>query len=156
MHRAHSFTEIASMAPRALLLTAGLLCIALAASPAFPNTNLHAQGPRFGLSRDLPAWPGAAGPQSGLFRMPDSVRRYPPTHGKTGLLIGGVLGGALGAALGGGLCGYSDISGNCTGAAIGGALMFGASAGAVGALIGGLFPREPKRPEPPMATPAGG
>jgi hypothetical protein len=81
--------------------------------------------------------------------MPDSARTYPPSYWKSGLLIGGILGGALGMALGSALCGLSDVSTqDCTGAALGGALMLGTSAGAVGALVGGLFPKPPKQPAP--------
>ena len=133
------------MRHRVPLLTVGFLLFGMPAPPLLGAATLQAQGSRAGVRSVEPATM-LAGPQPGLIRIPDSTRRYPPTHWKTGLLIGGIIGGAFGAALGGGLCRYSDTSGNCTGAALGGALMLGSSAGAVGALLGGLFPTEPRRP----------
>ena len=134
------------MRHRVPLLTVGFLLFGMPATPLLGVATLQAQGPRFGVRPVEPAAAAPATQQPDLIRIPDSTHRYPPTHWKTGLLIGGIVGGALGAALGGGLCRYSDASGNCTGAALGGALMLGSSAGAVGALLGGLFPRQPKRP----------
>lgn len=131
------------MRPRPLLLAAAFLLFGMPAVTALRSTALNAQGAQFGVRLNLPV---ISGPQPTLVHMPDSARRYPPTYWKSGLLIGGILGGALGMALGSAFCGISDSTRDCTGAALGGALMLGSSAGAVGALVGGLFPREPKQP----------
>jgi hypothetical protein len=132
------------MHPRPSFLAAGILLFTVPASPALTMGALHAQAAQFGVRRAPPAAPVLAGPQLRLVTMPDSARRYPPTHWKTGLLIGGILGGAFGAALGSAFCGLSESTRDCTGAALGGALMIGTSAGAIGALVGGLFPARPR------------
>jgi hypothetical protein len=73
------------------------------------------------------------------------VRRIKPTYWKEGGLVGGVAAGAFLAYLAGGLCQSSDTGENCGGAAIGGAVL-GAGVGfGLGALIGGQFPKQPKR-----------
>jgi hypothetical protein len=73
------------------------------------------------------------------------VRRIKPTYWKEGGLVGGVAAGAFLAYLAGGLCQSSDTGENCGGAAIGGAVL-GAGVGfGLGALIGGQFPKRPKR-----------
>jgi hypothetical protein len=134
------------MRHRPPLLIAGVLLFGLPASTTLGVPALNAQGAPFGVRQNVTAATNPSGPQPGLVHMPDSARRYPPTYWKAGLLIGGILGGALGVALGSAFCGLSESNGDCTGAALGGALMLGTSAGAVGALVGGLFPREPKQP----------
>ncbi len=90
-----------------------------------------------------PGYPQVGSANASLVPLPDSVHRYPRTYWKDGLLVGGVLGGLLGGALGAAVCGFGETESNCTGSTIGGAVMFGASVGAVGALIGGLFPKPP-------------
>jgi hypothetical protein len=136
------------MRHRPLLLIADVLLFGLPGSATLGVPALNAQGTQFGVRQTVIAATNPAGPQPGLVHVPDSARRYPPTYWKSGLLIGGILGGALGLALGTAFCGLAESSRDCTGAALGGALMLGTSAGAVGALVGGLFPREPKQPAP--------
>lgn len=75
--------------------------------------------------------------------IPDSARRYPPTHWKTGLIAGAAVGAFLGAGLAGGLCGLRETDSPCVGATLGGALVIGAAGGTLGALIGSLFRRAP-------------
>ena len=135
------------MGLRSILLIAGALLLAVPALDTLGVPALNAQGTPFGVRPGLSSVANFSGGRSSLISMPDSARTYPPTYWKSGLLIGGILGGALGMALGSAFCGMSDLSTrNCTGAALGGALMLGSSAGAVGALVGGLFPRPPKQP----------
>jgi hypothetical protein len=73
------------------------------------------------------------------------VRRIKPTYWKEGGIVGAVAAGAFLAYPAGGLCQYSDSGESCGGAAIGGAVL-GAGVGfGLGALIGGQFPKRPKR-----------
>lgn len=74
-----------------------------------------------------------------------------PDHRYEGAIVGGLLVGLGGAVLVGGLCRSSDISDNCTWAAIKGGVLLGALGGLTGALIGGLFPKG--EPEPRDSTP---
>lgn len=66
----------------------------------------------------------------------------PPTHWKTGALIGGGAGALFGGYFGAEMCRYSETyEGSCVLSAIGGAAFFGLLAAIPGALIGGQFPK---------------
>jgi hypothetical protein len=77
--------------------------------------------------------------------IPDTVQSR-STHWREGALVGGIAGAVAGGWLASHLCALSSEGhGSCGGAALGGAVVFGTAAGALGALVGALFP---KRPEP--------
>jgi hypothetical protein len=83
-------------------------------------------------------------PVATLGFVPDSARRYPPTHWKRGLLVGAALGAAFGAYLGYGLCHDSDTRhGSCIPSAVGGAVVLALPTSVIGGLIGSLFPKRP-------------
>jgi hypothetical protein len=76
---------------------------------------------------------------------PDSVHRWKPTYAKEGAIVGGVLGAIAGGLFGQFVCELSeDPNMSCTRTVLLG-IIGGAPAGALpGALVGGLFPKEPK------------
>lgn len=80
---------------------------------------------------------------------PDTVRTgIRPTYWKEGAIVGGVAGGVSIGFLGYVACGLSEQPGrNCLGMTLLGGI-FGAGLGAIpGALIGGAFPKGPRRTE---------
>ena len=89
--------------------------------------------------------PRVAGPTPAAIAIPDTARRYPPSHWKSGLLAGAAVGALLGAGLAGSLCTLDETdTSSCLGTTIGGALMIATAGGSAGALIGSLFPRDPQ------------
>jgi hypothetical protein len=90
----------------------------------------------FGSHHDAPvngSWSAAR------LRLPDSTT-IPPTHWRTGALIGGGALGLLGAVTFIGLCGYDGPCHQPVLAAAGGFALGGLVGFGVGALIGGQFP----------------
>lgn len=83
--------------------------------------------------------------------IPDTIRSR-PTHWREGALVGGITGALVGAWFVGSLCANSDVAQDCTGATLGGAVVLGAAAGTLGALIGGLFPKPGESATPPSET----
>lgn len=127
---------------RLLILVVGLGCIA----PPLAAQHRVA-GPRASDVRapaDHP--PARLAPAANI---PDAVRSG-STHWREGALVGGIAGAVGGGLLASHLCALtSEGAGSCGGAALGGAVVFGTAAGALGALIGTLFPK-------PAAASAGG
>jgi hypothetical protein len=117
------------LGPRPALVTAALLLISGAScAQELPRTLAHA---------DLPVvtTPGAG------WVLPDSVRRYPATHWKEGLLVGAAVGALFGAYLGQGLCHDSETrhGRSCIPSAVSGAVVLAVPTSVVGALVGGSF-----------------
>jgi hypothetical protein len=78
----------------------------------------------------------------------DSLARIRATYWKEGAVIGGVAGGVGLGLLAAGLCSQSETSDkNCTGATLLGALLGAVVGGVPGALIGGSFPKGPRKTE---------
>jgi hypothetical protein len=120
--------------PRSALVIAALLII--------PGAGWAQESPRTLLAHmDLPALsaPGAG------WALPDSVRRYPATHWREGVLVGAAIGALFGAYLGHGLCRDSETRhGSCLPLAVGGAVVLAVPTSVVGGLVGGsLSKRSP-------------
>jgi hypothetical protein len=74
---------------------------------------------------------------------PDSVQRQiPPTHWKTGALVGGVAMGIGMAVFAHGFCRVEGSPGDCGGASTGGFVFGAVVGGLIGAFIGGQVPKD--------------
>ena len=109
-------------------------CIVGVARPAV------AQGPRLAASW-MQAVESPAPPRQLPVVPPDTVRHIQPTYWKKGLIIGAATGILVGGAFGNTMCHVSDVIDSCTPLTLGGGLATGALTGAIGALIGGAFPK---------------
>ena len=78
---------------------------------------------------------------------PDTaIRQIKPTHWKEGGLIGGIVSGVLLGVFAQGMCAYAEGNTlNCGRALIGGVVVGGGMGFALGALIGGQFPKRPRQ-----------
>lgn len=99
-----------------------------------------AQGPRLTTSW-MQAGESPAPPRHLPIVSPDTVRHIQPTYWKKGLVIGAAIGVLVGGAFGNTMCHVSEVIESCTPLTVGGALVTGALAGTIGALIGGAFPK---------------
>lgn len=113
-----------------ILLAVGMLM--LPAVPLVAQTSGHAiPGPQASM-----LWAVSAPADT------DSVKIHRGSHWQTGALVGGLAGGAFGFAVMRSVCALAETDASCeAGNTILGSLMFGAAGAAVGAIIGGLFPR---------------
>jgi len=85
-----------------------------------------------------------------------SPAEYKRTHWKEGAIVGGLLLGLGGAALAHGLCAQSDTGReDCGGKALEGFVFGGATGFAIGALLGGLFPKNSSPPPSAAAVSPG-
>ena len=85
-----------------------------------------------------------------------SPAEYRRTHWKEGAIVGGLLLGLGGAALAHGLCTQSDTRReDCGGKALEGFVFGGATGFAIGALLGGLFPKHSLPPSSAAAVSLG-
>lgn len=93
--------------------------------------------PILGAGREGPLGAPALGDSADTLR-----RRIPPTHWKTGAVIGGLAAGLGLAVLAAGFCRYSEgPSQQCVGPVVGSLLIGAMMGGTVGALIGGQAPK---------------
>jgi len=73
---------------------------------------------------------------------------YRASHWQEGLVAGGVVGGIVGGLVGAAICGLSESSeSSCELKVLLGALVLAPPAAGLGALIGGLFPKEESGPD---------
>ena len=77
----------------------------------------------------------------------DSVAKIRPTYWKEGAAVGGAVGAVGFGLLVGAVCGLSESETGCTGKALLGGLVGGVVMAVPGALIGGLFPKAPRKAE---------
>ena len=131
------------MTPFRLLLLLALLAAPIAASAQTSTAGVPGPAPSAlrnpGVPRPLqPNW---------ISDPSDSVARIRPTYWKEGAVVGGAVGAIGFGLLVGAICGLSESETGCTGKALLGGLVGGGVVAVPGALIGGLFPKAPRKAE---------
>ncbi|MEP7226741.1 MAG: hypothetical protein ABI785_05230 [Gemmatimonadales bacterium] len=131
------------MTPFRLLLLLAVLDAPVAASAQ--NSTVRVPGPNSSALRS-PAVPKPLHP-NWIFNPSDSVAKIRPTYWKEGAVVGGAVGAVGFGLMVGAICGLSESETGCTGKALLGGLVGGVVMAVPGALIGGLFPKAPRKAE---------